>query len=213
MDKMDYGMHHIRARLRFGEWVSFWEFKLEKGLRQGDPLSPFLYLLAAEGLSISMTRVADHGLFDGAELGNNRIKIPLLQYADDIIFVGVATVENAITMRRILRNFELVSGLKVNFQKCSLMGLNVGGQILDDMARILNCVRGSVPFSFLGVRVGINHKRINEWSFFTQRMKKRLQKWDQRKISLEGRLIFLKAVLSTVPTYQLSFYHIPKKNY
>lgn len=138
------------------------EFKLERGLRQGDPLSAFLYLLAAEGLSIMMNRAVDQGLFEAAELGDNRIKIPLLQYADDIIFVGVTTLENAMTMRRILRNFELISGLKVNFQKCSLMGLNVGGQILDDMARTLNCARGSVPFAFLGVRVGINHKRINE---------------------------------------------------
>lgn len=65
---------------------------------------------------------------------------------DDTIFITSEKVENARAMRYILRNFELLSGLKVNFNKCSLMGVNVERERLDEMAGILRCEVGLNSF-------------------------------------------------------------------
>ncbi|KAL8475722.1 hypothetical protein ACS0TY_028397 [Phlomoides rotata] len=79
------------------------------------------------------------------------------------------------------------------------------------MAEILGCRVGSLSFSYLGIRVGSNHRRLSEWSFIIQKVKNRLRKWDDKKISLGGRITLLNSVLSAIPIYYLSLYHIPKK--
>ncbi|GJY46405.1 putative RNA-directed DNA polymerase, eukaryota, reverse transcriptase zinc-binding domain protein [Tanacetum coccineum] len=62
------------------------EFFMECGLRQGDPLSPFLFLLAAEALQVTILRACDRGIFKGVCLANSRNNISLLQFADDALF-------------------------------------------------------------------------------------------------------------------------------
>jgi len=60
------------------------EFKFERGLRKGDPLSPFLFLIAAEGLNVMMNALVEAGLFSGYKVGaNNLLSITHLQSADD----------------------------------------------------------------------------------------------------------------------------------
>lgn len=162
------------------------EFKLERGLRQEDPLSPFLYLLIAEGLSLLVSRATETGLFEAAEIGNNRFKVPMLQYTDDTMFLGAASIENAFSMKRILRMFEMLSGLKVNFQKSSLIGVNVDRGIMEEMACILRCNNGEIPFSFFGIRVGINYRKVGEWEHLIQKIRKRIKKWEDKKISFGG---------------------------
>lgn len=62
------------------------EFQLERGLRQGDTLSPFLFLVAAEGLNALTKRAVREGLLKGVTIGRGNMVISHLQYADDIIF-------------------------------------------------------------------------------------------------------------------------------
>lgn len=81
------------------------EFRLERGLRQGEPLSHFLYLLVAESLSIMISRATGMGHFEAAEVGRHKIKIPHLQYADDIIFMGIMNKANAGIMKKNLEKF------------------------------------------------------------------------------------------------------------
>jgi hypothetical protein len=63
------------------------DFNVRKGLRQGDPLSPFLFLLVVEGLSALLKKAVDSNLFHGYKVSDN-IKFHSLQFADDTILVG-----------------------------------------------------------------------------------------------------------------------------
>lgn len=182
------------------------EFKLERGLRQGDPLSPFLYLLIAEGLSLLVKNAVDEKLLEVAELGSEKIKVSHLQYADDSIFITTGNLSNARAMRSILKNFELISGLKVNYGKCSIMGLNLENSRVEQMAAILSCEVGSFPFTYLGIKVGGNSKCAAEWDHLVQKVKSRIKAWEHKKLSIGGRITLLNAVLSALPIYHLSFF-------
>ncbi|KAL7603675.1 hypothetical protein Lser_V15G17787 [Lactuca serriola] len=86
---------------------------MERGLRQGDPLSPILFIIVAEGLHAAMETAKEKGIFKGIQLPHRDPVISHLQYADDVIFMGTWSLENAKNLIRILRCFELSSGLPV----------------------------------------------------------------------------------------------------
>jgi len=140
------------------------EFKLERGLREGDPLSPFLYLLAAEGLNIMMSAMVTNNLFVGYKVGtNNPMVVSYLQFADDTLLVGTKSWANVRALRAVLVLFEEMSGLKVNFHKNLLVGVNISDSWLTEVASILNCKVGHVPFLYLGLSIGGNPRRLSFW--------------------------------------------------
>jgi hypothetical protein len=97
------------------------EINIKRGLKQGDPLAPLLFLLVEEGLGLLMRRAVDVHRFTPFLVGRDELPVSILQYADNTLCVGEATVDNLWTLKAILRGFEMVSGLKVNFLKRGLM--------------------------------------------------------------------------------------------
>ncbi|XP_071727348.1 uncharacterized protein [Rutidosis leptorrhynchoides] len=115
------------------------EFKLERGVRQGDPLSHFLFILAAEGLNVLTKMAVQNNVFKGVEVGQNKVPISHLQYADDMIFFGQWNENNLCNLMKLLKCFELSSGLKVNYHKSILYGVCVEKSVTEYMARKLRC--------------------------------------------------------------------------
>ena len=186
------------------------EFPLGRGLRQGDPLSPFLFLLAAEGFNVLMESLIRNNLYSGYQVGNNAgTTVSHLQFADDTLILGDKSWANIRAMRAILLLFQSLSGLKVNFSKSCLVGVNVASSWLSEAAMVLNCKVGSVPFVYLGMPIGGNPRRLSFWELLLNRIKSRLLGWSSKHLSFGGRLILLKSVLSSLPVYALSFFKAP----
>lgn len=116
------------------------EFSPQKGLRQRDPLSPFLFNIAAEGLNILLERAKSQGLFKGATVGSAKLKLSHLQFADDTILLCEAEQEEIINAKRILRCFEVMSGLKINFHESVVSGVGVSDMMVHDFASTLHCL-------------------------------------------------------------------------
>ena len=186
------------------------EFQMKRGLQQGDPLSPFLFLLVAEGVNVLMTSAVNLNLFTGYSIGTrNPTVLSHLQFADDTLLLGVKSWANVRALRAILVLFENMSGLKVNYHKSMVVGINIAKSWLQEAASILSCKIGKIPFMFLGLPIGGDARRLKFWDPVIERLKSRLSEWKCRNLSYGGCLILLKVVLSSLPVYALSFFRAP----
>jgi len=129
------------------------EFILRKGLRQGDPLAPFLFLIVAEGLTGVSRMAEEKSLIDSLVVDKANVKVNMLQYADDTLFFCEANIKSVFNIKAILLCSELASGLKVNFLKSRIGGLGLSQSLLQHFAAILNCKVMVTPFIYLGLSV------------------------------------------------------------
>ncbi|GLT98279.1 hypothetical protein SLE2022_157910 [Rubroshorea leprosula] len=185
------------------------EFSMGMGLRQGDPLSPYLFIIVAEGLHALLAEAERKNLFKGVTTSTNA-PISHLQFADDTVLLSEASVSSIRAIKFIMRWFEIMLGLKINFSKSILYGVNVDNQWIDMAAQILNCKHGSLPFTYLGLPVGGNPHRISFWKPMIEKFRSKLASWKGRLLSSGGRLTLLKSVLSALPLFYFSLFKVPK---
>lgn len=131
-----------------------------------------------------------------ALIGLRKVAISHLQYADDVVFLCSQEKENRIALKRILKLIELMSGLKVNFGKCKLIGVNVMEEQITEAAEFLGCGVDKNSFTYLGMKIGINPHRRNAWSWLMQKVRNRIASWDGRFISMGGRATLVQSVLA-----------------
>lgn len=120
-------------------------FLMSRGLRQGDPLSPFLFLIVVESLHLLLEEAKTKNLMSGIKVGASNLFISHLQYADDTILMAPASLANVLAIKSILRWFELLSGLKVNFHKSNLTVFNVPQSWSTTASTILKCNTAALP--------------------------------------------------------------------
>ncbi|GKD16732.1 RNA-directed DNA polymerase, eukaryota, reverse transcriptase zinc-binding domain protein, partial [Tanacetum coccineum] len=184
------------------------EFQFFKGLKQGDPLSPFLFILVMESLHLSFQRVIDAGLYSGLKI-NSSVNISHLFYADDAIFIGQWSDLNIDTLVRVLDCFFRASGLRINMCKSKILGINVEASKVQDAANKLGCLILKTPFIYLGTRVGGNMCRKEAWNEVVDKMLSRLSRWKMKTLSIGGRLTLIKSVLGSMSIFFMSIYKIP----
>ena len=158
------------------------EFSPQRGLRQGDPLAPFLFNVVAEALNALMRRAMEENLYKGFPIASNNVRISILQYAGDTIFFGETSMENIKAIKVILRTFELASSLKINFAKSCFGAIGVSDQWKQLAANYLNCSLLVLPFVYLGIPIGVNPRRCQMWDPIIQKCERKLGKWKQRHI-------------------------------
>ncbi|GMI79095.1 hypothetical protein HRI_001578800 [Hibiscus trionum] len=135
-------------------------FSPSRGLRQGDPLSPFLFLVCSEGLS-SLLRQASCGV--GVRIARGAPNISHLFFADDSLIFGEASSRGASTIREILGIYERCSGQVVNLEKSGVFfSGNTTDREKDEVKRILGINQGFSSEKFLGlpILVGRNRKQV-----------------------------------------------------
>ncbi|GKV28181.1 hypothetical protein SLEP1_g37265 [Rubroshorea leprosula] len=186
------------------------EFKMEKGLRQGDPIAPFLFLIVAKGLNVLIKSTVNKELFQGIPVGSGDLNISHLQFADDTAIMGKAEPGNIKAVKGILRWFELISGLKINFNKSVLYSCHVSDEWRRMAAANLNCKSGVFPFTHLGMPIGDSMCRIMPWIPVIDNFNKKLAIWKAKSLSIGGRVTLLRSVLSAFPIYFMSIFKIPK---
>ncbi|GKC38445.1 RNA-directed DNA polymerase, eukaryota [Tanacetum coccineum] len=186
------------------------EFQFHKGLKQGDPLSPFLFILMMESLHLSFQRIVDAGLFKGIVLDQS-LCLSHMFYADDVIFVGHWSDGNISTLIHVLKCFFHASGLRINLSKSKIMGVNVESAYVKQAAAKLGCLVLHSPFYYLGTKVGGSMSRVQAWQEIVEKVKSRLSNWKMKTLSIGGRLTLLKSVLGSIPVFHMSLFKVPSK--
>ncbi|KAL6554936.1 hypothetical protein OROGR_006194 [Orobanche gracilis] len=185
------------------------EFSLQKGVRQGDPLSSFLFIIAMEGLNLVMKEAVAKGVFKGVAIPGSNTTLSHLFYADDALFLGEWSKGNIKNLSRILKYFYASSGLKVNFNKSKVYGIGVSDREVEEWASPLGCEPASLPFNYLGVPVGANMNLKKNWKPVIDKFNSKLSVWKARSLSFGGRVTLAKSVLGNLPTYFLSLFAAP----
>ncbi|GKE57660.1 RNA-directed DNA polymerase, eukaryota, partial [Tanacetum coccineum] len=185
------------------------EFQFHRGLKQGDPLAPFLFILIMESLHLSLNRAIDVGVFSGLRMDDD-LTISHLFYADDVIFMGDWSNQNLKGILNILKCFALLSGMSINLKKSHILGLGVHESTVSEAATRIGCSVLKTPFNYLGIMVGGNMSLVKSWDETIHKLKKRLSIWKLKTLSIGGRLTLLKSVLGSTPIYNLSLFKVPK---
>ncbi|GJS28073.1 RNA-directed DNA polymerase, eukaryota [Tanacetum coccineum] len=150
------------------------EFQFHRGLKQGDPLSPYLFILVMESLHLSVCRAMNDRLFNGIRL-NGSLSLSHLFYADDALFIGEWSDDNLCGIIQILKCFHLASGLHINLNKSQLLGVGVPRPTVEDMANSIGCSIMKNKFRYLGIMVGDCMSRFKAWEDVVIKLRNRAE--------------------------------------
>lgn len=127
-------------------------FTASCGLRQGDPISPYLFILAAEGLSTLIHSAVNNGTLTGLQLARSCPSLSHLMFADDSMILTKASVDEVYTLQNILNTYSLASGQRINVSKSELLfSRDVNSLVQDDIANILGMPIADTPSKYLGL--------------------------------------------------------------
>ncbi|KAH1045400.1 hypothetical protein J1N35_036184 [Gossypium stocksii] len=187
------------------------EFFPSRGLRQGDPLGPYLFLFCAEGFSTLLHAAMKDKLMRGALIGRERYPISHLFFADDSILFGDVSEKGANTIRNIITEYEQASGQRVNFEKSLIyFGNNVEPRIRNLVTGILGVRVASNLENYLGLPMMVGRKKKWAFAHFVDRFRKRIENWGLRYLSMGGKEIFIKSVLQAIHVYVMQCFALPK---
>ncbi|OAY71818.1 LINE-1 retrotransposable element ORF2 protein [Ananas comosus] len=183
--------------------------KTKRGLRQGDPLSPYLFILVADCLARVTKAARTNSLLQG--IGpSDECQTVILQYADDTLFFSKPKKSAMRNLLFIWKMFEWASGLKINMNKTELYHLGITANRAKRYADILGCRVGSLPFRYLGLPLHIKPIRKEEWSPIINRIETRIDGWKAKLLSQGGRLILVNSVLSNLPLFYFAIFKVPQ---
>ena len=160
-------------------------FEGSRGLRQGDPLSPLLFLLIMEVLSKILRKIEENKSYPGFSCGSVNsvgVLISHLLFVSDTILFCDASREQLLSIRLALSCFQAVTGLKVNAGKSEIVPI---GEVnnLEVLANILHCRVGNLPMKYLGMPLGTLFKTALIWNPILEKMEKKLSGWKRLYLS------------------------------
>ncbi len=181
-------------------------FRVHRGVRQGSPLGPYLYILQCEPLASTIRKDKE---IEGIKVcdKNERClgEIKLAAFADDVQGY-VSTMQSVIKWFEHMKTYSDASGAVVNVDKSmgTLLGTLKGKE---NEAPFMKWTSG--PVKVLGVNQGINKDEVQFWQKKIVKMKQRLNCWKQRNLTLMGKAYLLKSIGLSVLLYALEIQHAP----
>jgi hypothetical protein len=186
-------------------------FSPKRGLRQGYPLSPYLFIICADVLSSLIIKANQDKLIHGVKISPRAPEITHLFFADDSLLFCKANAKETQQVKDIINNYEEASGQLVNYSKSEIMfGRKVQHSAKEAVHQILPMPIVDHFTKYLG-QPTINGRAKNQlFSFIQDKVWKKLKGWKEKHLSFAGRGTLIKAVAQAIPTYLMSSYLLPK---
>ncbi|KAH9735416.1 putative ribonuclease H protein [Citrus sinensis] len=186
------------------------EFVPSRGIRQGDPLSPYIFVLCVERLSHGINRAVTVGDWRPIRLARRGTPLTHLFFTDDLLLLAEADIEQAGVINMVLNNFCQSSKAKVNKTKSQVFfSKNISAR---DMKRIGAELGFSVTRD-LGTYLGMSllHTRVLQHTYqnIIDKVERRLSGWHASLLSLAGRITLTQTVLQAIPVYAMQTTSLP----
>ncbi|GJX36031.1 RNA-directed DNA polymerase, eukaryota, reverse transcriptase zinc-binding domain protein [Tanacetum coccineum] len=181
-----------------------------RGLRQGDPIAPYLFTLVMEVLNLLMKKNIIEAVNFRYHFGCKRQKITHIYFVDDLMVFCNGDISLAKVIKRTLEEFSGISGLKPNMQKSTVFfgGMNVMEQ--NNILKIIPFFVGKFPMKYLGVPLIKIQLNVSECKPLVEKVEKKILDWKNRALTYAGRLQLIASVLSSMQMYWALVFLIPK---
>ncbi|XP_019241615.1 PREDICTED: uncharacterized protein LOC109221601 [Nicotiana attenuata] len=187
-------------------------FDVAKGLRQGDPIFPFLFAIVMEYLSRSLNNLKEVKCFRFhprcAKLG-----ITHLSYADDLLLFARGDLSSISHIHGCFSHFSQVSGLQANLRKSSvyLGGGGVPQNVRMEIIQKLGFTIGELPFKYLGIPLATKKLSLMQWYPLVKKIVAKISLWTAKKLSYVGRVQLVHTVLFGIQSYWSQLLNFPTK--
>jgi len=175
----------------------------QRGLRQGDPLSPMLFILVMDVLNSLFTKAESEGLLQPLHSTGQRLSL----YADD---VALPEADDLQLTKNLLQIFGDASGLQTNLQKSSVIPIHCDENIVEVVSQSLQCTTSSFPTTYLGLPISDKKLRRCDLLVWIEKVATKLPGWKASLMNLAGRAVLVCFVLTAIPIYLLVAIKVPK---
>jgi hypothetical protein len=192
-----------------GSHTSF--FIPQRGLRQGDPLSPYLFILCARGLSALLHKAEQDGKIQGIKICREAPSINHLFFADDSLILMKARINNLKELKHILEVYEQASRQVINKDKSSIIfSPNTRNYVRDQVKAIISIQSEVRSGNYLGLPISVGKSKKKTFKYLKRRIWSRIQGWQEKLLSKAGKEILIKVVAQSIPTYAMSCFDLTK---
>nr|XP_027093548.1 uncharacterized protein LOC113713943 [Coffea arabica] len=184
----------------------------QRGIRQGDPLSPYLFLLCSEGFSNLLQKAASEKRIEGMGISRRGPRLTHLFFADDSLIFCKADSQNAAELKRLLNVYERGTGQLINLEKSSVIfSNNMQQETKEEVSQALGNLHVVSQGKYLGLPMVVTRSKQQLFGYIKSSIQQRLKKWKNKLLSAAGKEIMLKSVALALPTYTMSCFKLPKK--
>jgi hypothetical protein len=186
-------------------------FKPSRGIRQGDPLSHFLFILGLEILSRLILRDEALGSLQGIKVAPLSPPISHLLFADDVMIFTRDKVQDANAILNRLSTYTKWSGYCINLSKSTVFfSKNCSVNAISEVNRILNLPLIPVRAKYLGIPLFLSQNKRDAFMDIKDRICSKITSWKAKPLSQAARTTLLKSMANAIPTYLMSLFLIPK---
>ena len=178
-----------------------------RGFRQGDPVSPLLFVIAMDPLHKILELASREGLFH--KIRGRGVAVRTSLYANDAAVFMAPIKKDIDNLATILHLFGNVTGLVTNFQKSSVVPIRCGQLNLTCILQALPASRASFPMKYLGLPLSAWKLREVDYQYLEDKAAAKLTTWDGQNITAIGRCALVKSVLSSQLVFSITPLIVP----
>ncbi|XP_058784642.1 uncharacterized protein LOC131659471 [Vicia villosa] len=184
--------------------------ELGRGLRQGDPLYPYLFILISEGLTTLIKSSVARGDIHGIQICRGAPSVSHLLFADDCFLFCRANISEVHHIMKLLDLYAKAAGQEINMSKSEVFfSRNLSTPAQEDLAKVVGVRHVLGTGNYLGLPSLIGRSKKETFSFIKDRIWKRVNSWRGRSLSKAGKETMIKSVLQAILTYIMSVFLLP----